>query len=198
MTSDQEEAKHFIKSNPAGTVYKTFTGTDFGFYETRLISTEIDLAELWRVATCPTIFQAHIDGEYDIRATVVGGEVFAAKIEYKKGRHPIDGRCDRVPTLPLQLPAELTQKLVQLTASFGLHYAAIDLRYSADHGYVFFELNPEGQFLWVEIEAGLPISRALAKFLLEGPCGDPQITNRDCSARLVSSSMNLATDSSTT
>ena len=40
----------------------------------------------------------------------------------------------------------------------GLVYGAADLRYNADLGY--FELNPEGQYLWTEIEAGLKSSHS--------------------------------------
>ena len=51
----------------------------------------------------------------------------------------------------------------------GLVNGTADLRYNADLGYVFFELNPEGQYLWTEIEAGLPISRAIATYMVCGP-----------------------------
>jgi hypothetical protein len=51
----------------------------------------------------------------------------------------------------------------------GLVYGTADLRYNADLGYVFFELNPEGQYLWTEIEAGLPISRAIATYMVCDP-----------------------------
>jgi hypothetical protein len=56
--------------------------------------------------------------------------------------------------------------LLQLTSHFGLTYGAIDLRYSADDGFTFFEINPDGQYLWIEIETGLPISDAIAAQLL--------------------------------
>ena len=48
----------------------------------------------------------------------------------------------------------------------GLVYGTADLRYNADLGYVFFELNPEGQYLWTEIEAGL---RAIATYMVCDP-----------------------------
>jgi hypothetical protein len=44
-------------------------------------------------------------------------------------------------------------------------YSAIDLRYGSGGEYTFFELNPEGQYLWTEIEAGLPISAEIARRL---------------------------------
>jgi hypothetical protein len=38
------------------------------------------------------------------------------------------------------------------------------LRYGGGD-YTFFELNPEGQYLWTEIESGLPISAEIARRL---------------------------------
>jgi glutathione synthase/RimK-type ligase-like ATP-grasp enzyme len=53
----------------------------------------------------------------------------------------------------------------------GLEYGAIDLRLTPDGDYVFFEVNPGGQFLFVEHACGLPISAALAAHLARGRRG---------------------------
>ena len=44
----------------------------------------------------------------------------------------------------------------------GLVYGAIDLRLTGDGRYVFLEINPAGQFLYVEEQTGQPIAAALA------------------------------------
>ena len=97
---------------------------------------------------------------------MVGDEVFAAEIHFKRGRHPIDGRVDRVPISEHCLPEDVAKRVVRLVRGCGLKYGAVDLRFDRSAGYSFFELNPEGQFLWVEIEAGLGICNALARCLL--------------------------------
>jgi hypothetical protein len=51
----------------------------------------------------------------------------------------------------------------------GLVYGAIDLRLTPEGRYVFLEINPSGQFLYVEHATGQPITAALAKALIEGP-----------------------------
>ena len=50
----------------------------------------------------------------------------------------------------------------------GLIYGAIDLRLTADGRYVFLEINPAGQFLYVEQQTGQPIAAALAARLAAG------------------------------
>jgi len=57
-------------------------------------------------------------------------------------------------------------KLIALREKLGLSYMAVDMRFSAQKGFVFFEVNPEGQYLWIEIETGFPISDAIARVLL--------------------------------
>jgi glutathione synthase/RimK-type ligase-like ATP-grasp enzyme len=167
VTNDPEAAFQFVAQRRGDTVYKLFSGTDFGVFETRQINSTDDLTDLWRARYCPVLLQRQIHGDYDVRVSIIGPHVFAAAIHYKAGRHPVDGRIDRsVPIRSIELPAEISTKLLQLTSHFGLTYGAIDLRYSADDGFTFFEINPDGQYLWIEIETGLPISDAIAAQLL--------------------------------
>lgn len=167
VTTNPQQAISSIKKYGRNFVYKTFTGCDFGIFETRIldINNQSEIVALTSLEFCPMIIQEMIDGEYDIRATVVGEQVFSGKIMFKEGRHPVDGRIDRVPINKCELPQDISDKLVRMTKELGLFYSAIDLRFSKDKGYVFFELNPEGQFLWIEIETGLKISQAIAEFL---------------------------------
>lgn len=166
VTNSAEAARQFAALFKGGCVYKTFTGCDFGFFETRKLESPDDFAELARIDDCPLILQEHVAGDYDVRATVVGDEVFAAEIHFKHGRHPVDGRVDRVPIREHRLSTDVAEQIVRLVREYGLKYGAVDLRFDSSAGYSFFELNPEGQFLWVEIEADIRICNAMAKCLL--------------------------------
>jgi glutathione synthase/RimK-type ligase-like ATP-grasp enzyme len=55
---------------------------------------------------------------------------------------------------------------LQFMAYFGLNYGAIDIIVTTDDRYVFLEVNPVGEFFWLELYAGLPISHAIADLLL--------------------------------
>lgn len=50
-----------------------------------------------------------------------------------------------------------------LSISFG----AIDLVRDKNGDYIFLEINPNGQWAWVEMETGLKISDEIIKFLTE-------------------------------
>jgi glutathione synthase/RimK-type ligase-like ATP-grasp enzyme len=66
----------------------------------------------------------------------------------------------------IALPRRLADQLVALTRSYGLYFAAIDLVLDPEGNYWFLELNPAGQWAWLEQEIGVPISAALTRCLL--------------------------------
>jgi glutathione synthase/RimK-type ligase-like ATP-grasp enzyme len=60
----------------------------------------------------------------------------------------------------------ICDRLLALTASFGLIYGAIDLRLTPEGEYVFLEINPAGQWLFIELRTGQPITDALVAHLI--------------------------------
>lgn len=48
----------------------------------------------------------------------------------------------------------------------GLIYGAIDIRRTAKGEHFFLEINPAGQYLWVEIDTKMKISDKIAKELI--------------------------------
>jgi len=165
ITNEPVAVKEFVDSMNGRVVYKMFGSPPLGTYGTRLLEKE-DMARLDRLNICPAIFQEFIDGDFDVRATVVGDRVFAARLVFDRSVEHFDTRFVKTEIRPHALPKEIENKLVELVKSFELIYSAIDLRYSEDRGYVFFESNPEGQYLWTEIEADLQISHEIATQLV--------------------------------
>jgi len=163
--NDPEQARRFVLDRDGSCIYKPFTGTDFGFFETRRFDLSKDLGELWRIEYCPVQIQDYVPGGFDLRVTVVGAQVFAAAVDLSASRHGVDSRVERLPTTPYELSSDVEAKISALVCRMGLKYAALDLRLGLNEELTFFELNPEGQYLWIEIDTGLPISAALAKAL---------------------------------
>jgi D-alanine-D-alanine ligase-like ATP-grasp enzyme len=54
-----------------------------------------------------------------------------------------------------------------LMDALNLQYGTIDMRLREDGEYVFLEINPQGQFLYVEIKTGMPIARTMAELLAD-------------------------------
>lgn len=122
-----------------------------------------DAAVLDTLELAPAIFQAQIGGSREVRVTIVGERFFAA--EFDVGSQ-IDGRLDvDVAFRPIVLPRDIRQRLLDLMTALQLRYATVDLRIDETGEYVFLELNPQGQFLYMEIKTGMPVSAAVADLL---------------------------------
>lgn len=130
-----------------------------------------DLADLSGLNLCPITFQELIPKSLELRVTVVGNRVMSASLDSKvSARAAHDWRRDGVRMLqdwqPYQLPLEVEEKILRLMDYFSLNYGAIDIILTPDGRHVFLELNPVGEFFWLEQTPGLPISRAIADLLL--------------------------------
>ncbi|KKR06259.1 MAG: RimK domain protein ATP-grasp [candidate division WS6 bacterium GW2011_GWF2_39_15] len=114
----------------------------------------------------PMIFQQLIHKAYDLRVTVIGKKVFGCKIVSEK----MDWRTaqSEPETLytPFDLSDEITSKCLLMNQQLGLNFGAYDFAYSNDGKLVFLEINPNGQWGFVEDRTGLPLSKAMAEVLI--------------------------------
>lgn len=163
VTNRPEDARRFVDEVGVGrTVFKAFLASIDAWRETRLVLQEdIDRLDLVRLA--PVIFQEYIDG-VDLRITVIGEQVFAGSIDARRTRYPYDMRMvvGDADVAPVELPKVLRQRLLTLLRKLGLRYGAIDMRRTDAGDYFFLEVNPAGQWLFVEQRTGQPISQAIA------------------------------------
>ena len=130
-----------------------------------------DLEDLTGLSLCPMTFQERVEKSLELRATVVGRRVFTASIDSQSSaRAAHDWRRDGVALVdewrPYELPTETEARLLALMDFFGLNYGAADFILTPDGRHVFLELNPSGEFFWLEHGPGLDISGALADVLL--------------------------------
>ena len=63
------------------------------------------------------------------------------------------------------LPDTVQTALLELMNRMGLVYGAIDMRRGPDGEYVFLEINPSGEFLFVEERSGQALTAAMADLL---------------------------------
>ena len=167
VSNDPEHVRAFADElGPGRTVYKTFLATESHWRETRfLLAEEMHLLEQVRLA--PAIFQEYVPAQADLRVTVVGDEVFATAITAAPEGYQLDYRMDmpgaRFATTAL--PQETEKGLRALMDRMGLVYGAIDLRRTPEGEHVFLEVNPSGEWLFVEERTGQPITAAMASLL---------------------------------
>jgi glutathione synthase/RimK-type ligase-like ATP-grasp enzyme len=167
ITNDPAEARQFWAEYPGQVIYKPFTASLQSWRETRVLKPEEErLADAVRFA--PVIFQKYVPGK-DLRITAIGDRLFPAEADAQKGEYQVDVRLNTgLPYRRHELPADIQEKLLRFMRRLGLEYGAIDMRLTPEGEYVFFEVNPAGQFLYVEMATGMKIAAALADHLASG------------------------------
>lgn len=122
------------------------------------------------VAFAPCLFQEYIPKALEIRTTVIGNAVLSVAIhsqEHDTSRHDWRRRAaDQLAHEPHELPTDVAAKCQTLVSSLGLAFGAIDLIKTPDERYVFLEINPNGQWAWLQQRCPtVPLREALADLL---------------------------------
>ncbi|MEU8034257.1 ATP-grasp ribosomal peptide maturase [Streptomyces sp. NPDC049099] len=124
------------------------------------------------VAFGPTLLQRRIAKRADIRLTVVGDTLLAARKPTAPDAHPDDVDVRFAPSVSPWLPADVPPRVAEGVRRYmrgaELAYGAFDFAEDADGIWWFLECNQSGQFGFVEMDTGQPISATIAKWLAEG------------------------------
>lgn len=130
---------------------------------------EEHLLNLEDLRFAPSIFQELLPKKYDIRVTAIGQNVFPVEIHSQDNPDAmIDWRKPQDVDLVHKshhLPPLLADKCLKLTSYYGLQFAAIDLVLTPDNQYYFLEINPNGQWAWIQQKTGLPLTEKLVDLL---------------------------------
>ena len=114
----------------------------------------------------PIIFQEEIKKEYELRVNVVNDKVFSAKVDSQSNKKTVlDWRRKKLKFDSYQLPTDLNNKCLELIKRLGLNFGAIDI-IKRKNNYVFLEVNPNGQWAWLEKDTNLKISDAIIDYLI--------------------------------
>jgi glutathione synthase/RimK-type ligase-like ATP-grasp enzyme len=133
---------------------------------TRRVSTD-ELADLRGVEHTTHLFQRWVPKAREARMIVIGDRVTTATITTDSAEAYVDYRRDYA-SLSYELvtpPATVTDAVRELMAGLGLRYAALDFVIAPDQEWVFLELNPAGQYGWIEDQTGASLTEHLADLL---------------------------------
>lgn len=114
------------------------------------------------------LLQHEIRKKADIRVIMVGKDAFAAAIYSQDSEDSkVDWRrAGRVLHHEVfNLPVEIKTKCSAMLERMGLQFGAFDFVLTPTDELVFLEVNPNGQWAWIENLTGLKISQAIANLL---------------------------------
>lgn len=175
ITNDPDRAREFHGEVNGDLLCKPMKAQGFEESGTSsfLFSRKVGGAELDgfvdQVRHCPTFLQEYIGKDHELRVTVFGDAVFCCRIDSQSvaGAESDWRRVDpfKVPHRIVDLDPAIEAALKAMLRENDLSYGAFDLIVTPDGEVVFLELNPNGQYLWIELITGAPLSAAMADLL---------------------------------
>ena len=142
------------------TTGKTYGKNGWELYQTNIfrgIEEDIDFT--------PVYLQHYIPKQYEVRITIIAKEVYAVRIDTK---NKIDWRLDyqnHKYTL-IACPENVIRKCYQMMTDFNLIFGAFDFIVTPENEWIFLEVNPNGQWLWLEQSLSLDISKRILDNLI--------------------------------
>ncbi len=174
MSNDPARIRAFLSAHPEGTVFKPFYPAQWEHHERVAVqlTSEVraqDLPEDAVLRLTPGIFQPKLEKAYELRVTWMGGVALTARLRSQESsatrldwrERSVDLRVE-----PAVLPDGVSRACRRLMERLGLVFGCLDLVVTPDGRHVFLEVNPMGQFLWVEDACPeLPLLDAFCRFL---------------------------------
>lgn len=115
------------------------------------------------------LFQERIAHRHAVRAVVVDHHIVATAIHARSAAARMDWRSDydALSYEPAELPGHVTAAVRALMARLGLRFGVLDFLVRPGGEHVFLEINPNGQWAWIDHAAG-PVAAAIADALAPG------------------------------
>ena len=119
----------------------------------------------------PVFIQKRIQKKAEYRVTLIGKHDFVCRIDAQHTNDAdvtFDWRViepDKLVHVPDKLPMDYLNKLHQMLDEFGLNFGAFDIIRDEDDTLYFIELNPNGQWYWIEILTKMPMVRAMVELI---------------------------------
>ncbi|MFM2393432.1 MAG: hypothetical protein RLZZ546_1414 [Bacteroidota bacterium] len=114
----------------------------------------------------PSMIQEYIDKEFEIRTIFIKPNFFSMLIDSKGN---LDYRVSYETNFysRIKLPLEIESKLSILLEKIKCDFCSIDLIYSKSKKFYFLEINPSGQFAWLEKNCNYGLYDKIANYLTQ-------------------------------
>jgi glutathione synthase/RimK-type ligase-like ATP-grasp enzyme len=161
--SRTEVVDFFRKQVQSGIIVKTVVGAEGPLLLTRKIHDPLEFDEASYEAA-PAIYQECIPGRRHLRVLCFGDHSVAASIDSSD----LDWRPNLcVPINDWSVPRSVHKKIRDTLDKLGLEMGVIDLKETPDGELVWLEVNPQGQFLFLEPLTKLRLADQFAEYLIE-------------------------------
>lgn len=172
VTNSKIELKKFYEQNNQDIIIKPLglsriiQDDSMAFlFTNRLRKEHFDSIENFDLTPC--LFQNRIKKEFELRITVVGENVFSAGVDSQSNiETELDWRKSQLQFFKYKIPNDIKNKCIEIVKRLNLRFGAIDIIKDLNGNYIFLEINPNGQWAWIETQTQLPISDAIINELI--------------------------------
>ena len=143
------------------TTGKIYTQSNCELYQTSYFKYENDDIKL-----TPIYLQKYISKQFEVRITVIDSCFYSVRIDtldkldwrkdYKNHKYSL-----------IEIPEKVKKECSKMLLNYNLVFGAFDYIVTPQNDWVFLELNPNGQWLWLEEALNLDISNKIIKYLYE-------------------------------
>lgn len=169
ITNEPAAAERFVREHdgavvkPLGSGVLTEAGAAKLVYTNRVRAEEVDHT----VSGTAHLFQQQVDKAYEVRLTVVDKVYFAVRLDGASEAARLDWRTDydSLSYTVVTVPDQVREAVSRLLARLRLRFGALDFVVTPQDEWMFLEINPNGQWAWLQDATGLPISAAIADAL---------------------------------
>lgn len=182
ISQDPESVRSFVSERSASrAIVKTVAGGGKGlFLFTQFVGYQ-ELESDDSIRVCPAIYQEYIQGDTHIRLNCFGDRSHAGRIITKD----LDWRPNlNVPVSAWDVPHELHLKVRKVLDAMGLEMGIVDFKVTSEGEFVWLEVNPQGQFLFLEPLTTVPYTRLFAEYLISCVGREQKSANLDMRNRI--------------
>jgi glutathione synthase/RimK-type ligase-like ATP-grasp enzyme len=169
-TSSRHEAIRFSREQDgrivAKPLYCGYIEREASMKDTVIYTSRVSVQDLEASGAnlgAPTLFQKEVTDGADVRITLVDDDAVAVRLTRDDGG--VDIRRNNMAGVRYStegIPNRVQSALHSLVRSYGLRFAAIDMMVTQGDWY-FLEINPNGQWAWLDLLGGAEIYRSFLK-----------------------------------
>jgi hypothetical protein len=157
ISTDPSAVREFTRAHGGTVIAKTLTGLLGTSLEAGRVSLD-SLDNDDEIAVSATVYQEEIPGTDHLRVMVFGEKVHTARIR--------SGELDWRLANDMEVEP-IGDQLREVTTRLGLRMGVFDVKLRPGGEPVFLEVNPQGQFLFVEGMSDMPLGEAFAAFIVD-------------------------------
>lgn len=172
ITNSKLECKKFLKIHP-NSIMKVLHHHEITLKHRsfKFLTNDVEAEHLLSfedLVYAPVIFQRKIENDSEIRVTIVGDKIFSCKLSINDKNkysdlHKIKG--SKIVFEEINLGKKMEKLCIKLNRELGLLFSSIDFVQGKNGELFFLEINPIGDWYWIEKHTNLPITKSMFDFV---------------------------------